>query len=123
MYEPTRRNALVATAIVCLTAIGATAGVVAMVSQGRPLTATLAVVALAVGIGVGWLLRHEMRPGGRGSNRWWLVFAVLVSTLLVSTPDAVQATVIGALSGFLVVCAVTMTRRYVLPSRPGNRSR
>lgn len=92
-----------------------------MASRGSALTATLALVALAVGVGVGWLVRHEMRPGGRGSSRWWLVLAVGLSTLLISTPDAVQAAVIGAVSGFLVVCGVVMTRRYLLPARPGRQ--
>jgi hypothetical protein len=100
-----------------LTAIGATAGVVATAAQGSAPTALLTVVAVVVGIGVGLLLRHEMRPGGRGGSRWWIVGAVVLSTLLVSTPGAVQAAVIGAVSGFLVVCAVVMARHHLRPAR------
>jgi hypothetical protein len=71
------------------------------------LLAVFAVAGAACAVAAWWLFRPQRTlPSLR-----WLVALVLLSGLLVLTPEAVQAVVLGSVTGFLVGCCAVLRRR------------
>ena len=55
---------------------------------------------------------QRLQPRARVTSGWSFAAAVGLSALLVTTPNPVQAPIVSALAGFLVVCCFVAEQRH-----------
>lgn len=86
------------------------------------LLVVFAVAGAACAAAVWWLFRPQRRLDSRVPSLGWLAVVVLLSGLLVLTPEAVQAVVLGFVTGYLVECCVVLRRRatQLVPANAGS---
>jgi hypothetical protein len=92
--------------IVGLTTLGLFGGVAAMLVGGSTADDAVAAAGIIVGAATAWLARRRLVPGGRGSNRLWLVAAVPIGVALVSAPVTVRIASLSFAGAFLAVCSL-----------------